>query len=186
MVSPEIVDDQNKSTKTNAPNAVALIFLGIIIYVYISSIFSIVFWFTKPVVMKVDVFLCVATAMILFLVWSPFALDLDHDSARRLNFTIFSALVPALISTLYFSVSEIDDREYMNLESRIVSAGDDGKMVARSMLKPHKKVNGWEYRAVIKELDEIESNKSKMEDSRRKIQEHENAKSSLFKAIHND
>ena len=141
MVSSEIVDDQNKSTKTNAPNAVALIFLGIIIYVYISSIFSILFWVTKPVVIKVDVFLCVVTAMILFLVCSRFAFDLDHDSARRLNFTIFSALVPALISTLYFSVSEIDDREYMNLESRIVSAGDDGKMVARSILKPHKKVN---------------------------------------------
>ena len=185
MISSDIVDDQNKSTKTNAPNAVALIFSGIIIYVCTSSIFSILFWFTKPVVMKVDVFLCVVAAMILFLVWSR-ALDLDHDSARRLNFTVFSALVLALISTLYFSVSEIDDREYMHLESRIVSAGDDGKMVARSILKPHKKVNGWEYRTVIKELDEIESNKSKMEDSRRKIQEHENAKSSLFNAIYND
>lgn len=186
MVSSDIVDDQNKSTKTNVPNSVALIFLGIIIYVCFSSIVSILFWLIQPVVMKVDVFLCAMTAMILFMVWSRFALDLDHDSVRRLNFAIFSALVPALISTLYFSVSEIGDSEYMNLESRIVSAGDDGKMVARSILKPYKKVNGWEYRVVIKELDEIESNKSRMEDSRRKVQEQENAKSSLFKAIYND
>lgn len=186
MASSDIVDDQTKATKTNAPNAAALVILGLVIYVYISSIFSILLWLTQPVFMKVDVFLCVVIFMILFLVWSPFGLDLDRDSARRLNFTIFSALVPALISMLYFCVSEIDDGEYMNLESRIVSAGDDGKMVARSILKSHKKVNGWEYRAVIKELDEIESNKSKMEDSRRKIQEHENAKSGLFKAINND
>lgn len=49
MVSSDIVDDQNNSTKTNAPNSVALIILGIIIYVYISSIFIILFWLTKPV-----------------------------------------------------------------------------------------------------------------------------------------
>lgn len=185
MASSDIVDNQTKATKINVRAAVPQFFLGIVIYGCISIMIGIIFR-SRPFIPKVDVFLYVVTVMILFLICSRFILDLDHDLARRLNFRTFGALVPALISTLYFCVSEISDGEYVNLESRIVSAGDVGKMVARSTLKPYKKVNGWEYRSVIKELDEIESNKSKMEDSRREIQEHENAKSSLFKSIYND
>lgn len=185
MASSDIIDNKSKATKTNVQAAVAQFFLGIAIYGLIIIITGIVFW-ARPFIPKVDVFLYFLVVIISFMACTRFILDLDCDSARLLNFRAFGALVPTLISTLYFSVSEIGDSEYMNLESRIVSAGDDGKMVARSILKPYKKVNGWEYRAVIKELDEIESNKSRMEDSQRKIQEHENAKSSLFKAIYND
>lgn len=185
MVSSDIVDHQINATKKLIRAAITLSFVWITLYGFISIGADVLFpdGHVKP---KVDALLYAIAWMICSMAFVRFSEYFDYSVAMACNFFMFVALVITLMSTLHACVSEIDDSEYMNLESRIESAGDDGKMVARSILKPHKKVNGWEYRNVIKELDEIESKKSKMEDSRRKVQEHENAKSSLFKAIYND
>ena len=185
MVSSDIVDHQINATKKLIRAAIILSFVGLTLYGSISIGTDVLFpdGHVKP---KVDALLYAIAWMICSMAFFRFSGYFDYSVAMASNFFMFVALVPTIISTLYLCVSEIDDSEYMNLESRIESAGDDGRMVAMSILKPHKKVNGWQYRTIINELNEIEAEKSKADDSLREIQEHENAKSGLFKAIHND
>lgn len=185
MVSSDIVDHQINTTKKFIRAAITLSFVGYVLYAlaYLTNNTLFVYDQHTP---TVDIILFFASSMIVVMIFSRFSGYLDYESAMSLNFFLFFMLVPTLVSALYVCVSEIDDSEYIYLESRIVSSGENGKMIARGVLKQHEKVNGWQYRTIINELNRIEDEKSKADDSLRKIQEHENAKSSLFKAIYND
>lgn len=185
MVSSDIVDHQINATKKLIRATITLSFVGLVLYAlaYLTNSTLSVYDQATPMV---DVFLFFASSMIVLMIFSRFSGYLDYESAMSLNFFLFFMLVLTLISALYVCVSEIDDSEYVYLESRIVSSGENGKMIARGVLKQHEKVNGWQYRTIINDLNGIEAEESKADDSRRKIQEHENAKSSLFKAIYND
>lgn len=185
MVSSDIVDHQINTAKKLIRAAITLSFVGFVLYALAYLTNNTLFVYDQHTPM-VDVFLFVASSMIVLMIFSRFSGYLDYESAMSLNFFLFFMLVPTLISAFCVCVSEIDDSEYVYLESRIVSSGENGKMIAMGVLKQREKVNGWQYRTIINDLNGIEAEESKADDSRRKIQEHENAKSSLFKAIYND
>lgn len=82
--------------------------------------------------------------------------------------------------------SEVSSDDYIALEERISSSGDQAKEVVKSALKKDKVLSGWTYMSILKELNRIDSIKKREERDREMDKEKEEAKSALLKAIDRD
>lgn len=104
-----------------------------------------------------------------------------HEISVCTIFAIF-LFTPAL----WLCFSEIKSDDYIALEERISSSGDQVKEVVKSILKKDKELSGWMYMSILKELNRIDSIKGKEERDREMAKEKEEAKAALFKAIDSD
>lgn len=130
------------------------------------------------------------TALIaLILLVDPFCIEGKRGKIvmdiREIIGCTFCAIV-MFAPVLCMCLSEISNDDYIALEERISSSGDQAKEVVKSALKKDKVLSGWAYMSILKELNRIDSIKKREEMDQEMAREKEEAKAALFKAIDRD